>query len=152
MLRSLCCNTTAVTKVKHPVREGVAGGACTNGLRLDLPGAPPSSSITRAHTCVWTNHASRWVPCLVSREGGGAGTPLTLIRLEAKQTSTVGDKSRAMSFLGSLTAQHSSLLPLCVIPFCFLLCSNFLLLCRDSPISGQALNFSLPSWLLKHSK
>lgn len=147
MLRSLCCSTTAVTKAKHPVRESVAGRACTNALRLDLPGAPPSLSITRADACLWTHHASR-----SPRRRSVAGTPLTLIRLEAKRTSTVGDKSRATSFLGSLIAQHNSLLPLCVIPFCFLLYSNFLLLCRDSPISGQTLNFSLPSWLLKHSK
>lgn len=41
-------------------------------------------------------------------------------------------------------------LPLLGAPFRFSLCSNFLLLCRDSPTSGQTLLLSLPLPLLSH--
>lgn len=127
-----------------PHLEALPSYGCCSSLSSLL--VQPFSAQQQSTQVVWTDSAFRHA----SRHAGAASPGPPQPAAGCADFPCGGARIQGTYFLGSVSIQHSSLLPLLGTPFHFLLCSNFLLLCRDSPISEQALTFSLAVLLLSH--
>lgn len=140
---SIGCSA-AGTKVKCPICEGFTG-ACTLTALVKTCQVPCPPQTAPERTPVWADRTCRRIHRPISLE---AGTLVTLPGWRLHRLPLQGTNPEPCLFWALQQLPVSS----SCVPFCFLLCSSFLLLCRDSPVSGPALHFPWPSWLLKPSQ